>query len=44
MKLYAKTANEIDELKVKKQQLLIEKAGQADAKRRIREMEDFLKK
>ncbi|MFU0520116.1 hypothetical protein ACMZ8A_06400 [Gardnerella swidsinskii] len=43
MKLYTKTANEIDELKVKKQQLLIEKAGQEDAKRRIREMEDFLK-
>ena len=40
---YTKTANEIDELKVKKQQLLIEKAGQEDAKRRIREMEDFLK-
>ena len=44
MKLYTKTVNEIDELKVKKQQLLIEKAGQEDAKRRIREMEDFLKK
>ena len=43
MKLYTKTANEIDELKGKKQQLLIEKAGQEDAKRRIREMEDFLK-
>ena len=43
MKLYTKTVNEIDELKVKKQQLLIEKAGQEDAKRRIREMEDFLK-
>ena len=43
MKLYTKTVNEIDELKGKKQQLLIEKAGQADAKRRIREMEDFLK-
>ena len=44
MKLDTKTANEIDELKGKKQQLLIEKAGQEDAKRRIREMEDFLKK
>ena len=44
MKLYTKTVNEIDELKVKKQQLLIEKTGQEDAKRRIREMEDFLKK
>lgn len=43
MKLYTKTVNEIDELKVKKQKLLIEKAGQEDAKRRIREMEDFLK-
>ncbi|MFU0518066.1 zinc ribbon domain-containing protein [Gardnerella vaginalis] len=40
---YTKIADEIDELKVKKQQLLIEKAGQEDAKRRIREMEDFLK-
>ena len=39
----AKIADEIDELKGKKQQLLIEKAGQEDAKRRIREMEDFLK-
>ena len=43
MKLYTKTANEIDELKATKQQLLIEKAGQEDAKRRIREMEEFLK-
>ena len=43
MKLYTKTADEIDELKGKKQQFLIEKAGQEDAKRRIREMEDFLK-
>ena len=40
---YTKIADEIDELKGKKQQLLIEKAGQEDAKRRIREMEDFLK-
>ena len=40
---YTKIADEIDELKVKKQQILIEKAGQEDAKRRIREMEDFLK-
>lgn len=44
MKLDTKTANEIDELKGKKQQLLIEKAGQEDDKIRIREMEDFLKK
>lgn len=36
MKLYTKTANEIDELKGKKQQLLIEKAGQEDDKIRIR--------
>ena len=43
MRLYTKIADEIDELKVKKQQILIEKAGQEDAKRRIREMEDFLK-
>ena len=43
MKLYTKTVNEIDKPKGKKQQLLIEKAGQEDAKRRIREMEDFLK-
>lgn len=43
MKLYTKTANEIDELKATKQQLLIEKVGQEDAKRRIREMEEFLK-
>ena len=43
MKLYTKTANEIDELKGNKQKLLIEKAGQEDAKKRIREMEDFLK-
>ncbi|MFU0557716.1 integrase [Gardnerella swidsinskii] len=42
-KNYTKIADEIDELKVKKQQILIEKAGQEDAKRRIREMEDFLK-
>ena len=35
-KLYTKTANEIDELKGKKQQLLIEKAGQEDDKIRIR--------
>ena len=40
---YTKIADKIDELKGKKQQLLIEKAGQEDAKRRIREMEDFLK-
>ena len=40
---YTKIADEIDKLKVKKQKLLIEKAGQEDAKRRIREMEDFLK-
>ena len=33
---YKKTANEIDELKGKKQQLLIEKAGQEDDKIRIR--------
>ncbi len=36
MKLYTKTANEIDELKGKKQQLLVEKAGQEDDKIRIR--------
>ena len=43
MKLYTKTVNEIDKPKGKKQQLLIEKAGQEDAKRRLRETEDFLK-
>ena len=43
MKLYTKTVNEIDKPKGKKQKLLIEKAGQEDAKKRIREMEDFLK-
>ncbi len=36
MKLDKKTANEIDELKGKKQQLLIEKSGQEDDKIRIR--------
>lgn len=40
---YTKIADKIDELKGKKQQLLIEKAGQEDAKKRIREMEVFLK-
>ena len=41
---YTKIADEIDELKGKKQQLLIEKADQEDTKSRIREMKDFLKK
>lgn len=36
MKLDKKTANEIYELKGKKQQLLIEKSGQEDDKIRIR--------
>lgn len=40
---YTKIADKIDELKGKKQQFLIEKAGQEDAKKRIREMEVFLK-
>ena len=40
---YTKIAAEIDELKDKEHKLLIVKAEQEDVKRRIKEMESFLK-